>query len=253
MTDLLKYLNPLIKELENHSLRCAYKENTLKVASTNNSIKIYIGKDQSSKNNSTNTICIPIDYIITRSEKITSIILSKLNLNKTIFARNCTIKKIDKTEAINFFDTWHFFESTTSASNYGLFFKDELIGAASFSKGRKMNRLPEGKQSFELIRFCCKSGITITGGLSKLMSHFCIEKKAGDIMTYIDKQFSNGDSFIKAGFKKHSETPPLYFLVNKKTFERISLKDKDENFDKKLFYKTQNSGNIKMTFIPKLK
>jgi hypothetical protein len=132
-----------------------------------------------------------------------------------------------------------------------LFYKGELIGSASFSKGRKMNRLQSGSQSFELIRFCCKSGITVTGGLSKLMSHFCEEKKAGDIMTYIDKQFSNGDSFIKAGFIKHSETPPLFFLVNKKTFERISLKDKNEIFDKKLFYKVQNLGNIKMILVPK--
>jgi len=70
-------------------------------------------------------------------------------------------------------------------------------------------------------------------------------------MTYVDKQFSNGDSFIKAGFKIHSETPPLYFLVNKKTFERISLKDENEIFDNKLYYKTQNLGNIKMILLPK--
>jgi hypothetical protein len=114
-----------------------------------------------------------------------------------------------------------------------------------------MNRLQSGSQSFELIRFCCKSGVTVTGGLSKLMSHFCEYKKAGDIMTYIDKQFSNGDSFIKAGFVKHSETAPLYFLVNKKTYERISLKNENETFDKKLFFKVQNLGNIKMILVPK--
>jgi len=192
-----------------------------------------------------------MDYVITRAVKIASIILSKLNLNKTIFARNCSVQKIDKTTANEFFNSWHFFDSTSSAYNYGLFHKNELIGAASFSKGRKMNRLQSGSQSFELIRFCCKSGVTVTGGLSKLMSHFCEDKKAGDIMTYIDKQFSNGDSFIKAGFVKHSETPPLYFLVNKKTYERISLKNGNKTFDKKLFFKVQNLGNIKMILVPK--
>lgn len=115
-----------------------------------------------------------------------------------------------------------------------------------------MNRLPEGKQSFELIRFCCKSGITVTGGLSKLMSNFYIEKNAGDIMTYVDKQFSNGDSFIKAGFKIHSETPPLNFLINKKTFERIPLAE-NKIFDKKIFYSTQNSGNLKLIYTPREK
>ncbi|MBA3679867.1 MAG: hypothetical protein H0W73_01575 [Bacteroidetes bacterium] len=198
---------------------------------------------------SDNKLTIPIDYVVTQHKKIIPIILSKLNLNTTVFARNCSIEKISKQTAEVFFKEYHFFGSTTSAYNYGLFYKGELIGAASFSKGRKMNRLPEGKQSFELIRFCCKSGITITGGLSKLMKHFFTEKSAGDIMTYVDKQFSNGDSFVKAGFKKHSETPPLFFLVNKKTFERIAFTN--ESFDEKLFYKTQNAGNVKMIYVPK--
>lgn len=236
---------PLIKDLEELSLKCDYKNLSLTVFSKNISIELFVGQNEQE-----NRLTIPIDHVITQHKKIIPIILSKLNLNKTVFARNCTIEKITKKNAEVFFNEYHFFGSTSSAYNYGLFYKDELIGAASFSKGRKMNRLPNGKQSFELIRFCCKSGITITGGLSKLMKHFYDEKKAGDIMTYIDKQFSNGDSFAKAGFKKHSNTPPLYFLINKKTFERIPLKDKDEPFDEKLFYRTHNAGNIKMIYKP---
>ncbi|MEI8137782.1 MAG: hypothetical protein WCH21_10705, partial [Bacteroidota bacterium] len=245
-----KYLSPLIKELESYSLKCTYKEKILQVFSNNKSITIYIDGEQT--NDSQIHLNIPIDYIVTRPIKIASIILSKLNLNKTVFARNCSVQKIDKTVATKFFNTWHFFDSTTSAFNYSLFYKNEIIGAASFSKGRKMNRLPEGKQSFELIRFCCKSGITVTGGLSKLMSNFYIEKNAGDIMTYVDKQFSNGDSFIKAGFKIHSETPPLNFLINKKTFERIPLAE-NKIFDKRIFYSTQNSGNLKLIYTPREK
>ncbi len=237
-----KYLSLLIKDLEEISLKCTFKNDNLIISSKNTFVELYIG-DNTLKNNFT----IPIDYLITQHNKLIPIIFSKLNLNKTIFARNCKVEKITKQKAEAFFNEYHFFGSTTSAYNFGLFYNDELIGAASFSKGRKMNRLPEGKQSFELIRFCCKSGITITGGLSKLMKHFYEEKKAGDIMTYVDKQFSNGDSFAKAGFKKHSETPPLSFLVNKKTFERIAFK---EDFDEKLFYKTQNAGNIKMIYKP---
>lgn len=170
-------------------------------------------------------------------------------MNKTVFARNCTVQKIDKITAEDHFNKYHLHGSTTSAYNFGLFCKGELMGAASFSKGRNMNRLPQGKQSFELIRFCCKSGITVTGGLSKLMKHFYVERKAGDIMTYVDKQFSNGESFTKAGFKKHSETLPLDFKVNKKTFERFPIKGIEE-FDENLFYKIQNFGNIKMIYQP---
>jgi hypothetical protein len=193
---------------------------------------------------------IPFDYLVTRSEKLVALIQSKLGLNKTVFARNCEVKKIDKETATDFLDKYHIINSTQSAFNYGLTYKNELLAMASFSKGRKMNRLPINKRSFELIRFCCKEGITITGGLTKLIKNFCKDKEAGDIMTYIDKQFSEGASFIRAGFVKHSETEANYFLINRKTFERLPLKSTNEAFDESLFYKIQNSGNLKLVYTP---
>jgi hypothetical protein len=101
-----------------------------------------------------------------------------------------------------------------------------------------------------LIRFCCKEGITVTGGLTKLVKNFCKEKNAGDVMTYIDKKVSSGESFIKAGFVKFGETEPNYFLVNKKTFKSLPLKNGNEKFDETLFYLTQNSGNVKLVYAP---
>jgi len=193
---------------------------------------------------------ILLDQLVTQPQKLTGIILSKLKLNTSVYARQCIVKKVDKAVAEEFLNRWHLMGATQSSYNPGLFYKDELVALASFSKGRKMNRLPEDKRSFEMIRFCCKSGITVTGGLTKLLKHFCTEKKAGDIMTYVDKQLSDGRSFITAGFKKHSETEPNYFLVERDTFERIPLKDKDESFDTKKFYLAQNSGNIKLVYTP---
>lgn len=193
---------------------------------------------------------LPPDYLITNPDKIFYFIQSKLQLNKTVYARNCQLKKIDKTVTANFLNTYHLLNSANSAYNYGLFYRDELLCMACFSKGRKMNRLREHQRSFELIRFCTKGGITITGGLSKLLKHFCNEKNAGDIMTYIDKQISDGKSFLKAGFKLHSETDPTIFLINRKIVERIALKNKNEIFDETLFYRTENLGNLKLVYTP---
>lgn len=67
-------------------------------------------------------------------------------------------------------------------------------------------------------------------------------------MTYVDKQWSDGGSFIKAGFKKHSETEANYFLVSKKTFERQLVKDKNCIYEKDKFYLVQNAGNIKLIY-----
>ncbi len=229
----LLILKKIKVRLENDGIVCSAKNKTLKFAITNSEKR-----------------GIPFDLIVTMPEKIGNIILSKLNLNKTVFARNCEVKKVERKEAEQFLEKYHIMNSTQSAYNLGLFYKDELLALASFSKGRKMNRLPENKRSFELIRFCCKEGITVTGGLTKLVKNFCREKKAGDVMTYVDKQFSLGDSFIKAGFVKLGETEPNYFLVNRKTYERISVKTKPQKFDEGVFYLGHNSGNIKLVYTP---
>lgn len=204
-------------------------------------------------------ICLPdfaldishfFDLVVREPQKIAALVQSKLGLNTRVFARNCVVKKITKPDAEVFLDQYHIMRSTQSAANYGLFLKDELIAVASFSKGRKMNRLASHERSFELIRFCCKDGITVTGGLTKLVKNFCRDKQAGDVMTYVDRQFSNGQAFVKAGFKKLDETAPNYFLVNKNDFERSPVENKDIAFDAERFYLTQNAGNIKLIYTP---
>lgn len=193
---------------------------------------------------------LSLDLPVREPEKTAAMLRTKLGLNTRVFARNCEVKKLDKQTATGFLDRYHLMNATQSGFNYGLFHKQELVAVASFSKGRKMNRLEEHQRSFELIRFCCKNGITVTGGLSKLLKNFCREKKAGDVMTYVDKQFSDGKAFLTAGFKMHSETPPIYFLVNRKSFERIAVKNSLATFDKKEFYAGQTAGNLKMIYTP---
>lgn len=237
----------LIKLLEKHSVKAQLEKEILIFSYENKKISVCIATEDF--NNCKNDAIIHLDQLIRDPEKVEAIILSKLKLNKTIYARSCEIKRVDKIAAIEFLETYHIMNSTQSAYNYGLYYEGELIALATFSKGRKMNRLKADQRSFELIRFCCKSGITVTGGLTRLIKKFCDEKKAGDVMTYVDKQLSDGSSFIKAGFKKHSETEPNYFLVNRISFDRMPVQKK-ENFDSKKFYLSRNSGNVKLVYTP---
>jgi len=213
---------------EGDVLICTYNNKSSNISFSDNSFTVY--------------------HLIKQPQKLVALIQSKLGMNERVFARNCHLKKIDKQTAENFFNLYHLMNSTGSAYNYGLYYKDELIAAASFSKGRKMNRLPQHQRSFELIRFCSVPGITITGGLTKLLKHFYLEKAAGDIMTYVDKQFSSGESFIKAGFKKHSETEANYFLMNKENYKITPVKNRDEKFDEKKYALLHNKGNVKLVF-----
>ena len=243
-------VSALQKALQNYGVVMEHTPGKISCSKAGRSFEFLIATASFDYSQNGTAAFVTADNLITGQEKITGIVLSKLNLNNKIFARNCEVRKIDKHTAETFLNAWHLMGATQSGSNRGLFYENELQALASFSKGRKMNRLPGHQRSFELIRFCSRPGITVTGGLTKLLKNFFVEKEAGDIMTYVDKQLSDGKAFVSAGFKRHSETPPNYFLINKKTFERSVLKNKDEDFDQKTFYLAQNSGNIKMIYQP---
>lgn len=182
--------------------------------------------------------------LVHQQQKLVAMIQSKLHYTRKVFAKNCLVRRIESKTGIEFIDHYHLMGSTKSAFYYGLYDTGELVAVAAFSKGRKMNRLEKDQRSYELVRFCTKEGITVTGGLTKLLKCFIEEKDPGDIMTYIDKQFGEGASYLKCGFKEHSETKPHQFLVRKNSLEYTYHKGTE--FNVKEFYISQNLGNIKL-------
>ena len=128
---------------------------------------------------------------------------------KRIHARQCILIRIDKKSASAFIDAYHIMGYAASYYNYGLFLKGELVAVACFSKGRRMNRLPQDKKSFELIRFCNKNFYTVVGGLSKFIHHFEIEHMPGDIMTYVDIAWGQPSAYYTLGFVLDKITPSV--------------------------------------------
>jgi len=248
--ELKKYLQPLSAALLKYSVKMELKGERLLLSSKQQTISFKILFEQGADDVQDEGMVIPIDLLMRDQLKMVSGFLSKLQLNTVVYARNCQVEKISKVVAEEFLNTYHVLNKTSSGFNLGLFYKKELVAVASFSKGRKMNRLAADLRSFELIRFCSKSGITVAGGLTKILQHFIISKNAGDIMTYIDKQFSDGSSFLKSGFKLHSQTAPQTFLIDRKTFKRFPSIQFKEVDDKK-YYLFTDAGNLKMVFSPK--
>jgi hypothetical protein len=162
----------------------------------------------------------------TREVQLKSRLHSLLQLNEKMHARLGLIRTIDKPTAERFLNHNHLMGYTKCATKLGLFFKDELFAVATFSAGRKMNRLQEDERSFELIAFASKNFVTVVGGLDKLVKHFIRLKNPADIMTYVDAEQGSITSYEKLGFSHVGTTSPQVFYLDK---EGIRKKDLEQS------------------------
>lgn len=174
------------------------------------------------------------------------IIASKIgwyaNTHEKINARNCSIVKISHEETEHFLNKFHLMNYAKSTYNYALIHGKQICAVASFSHGRKMNRLPEGKLGYELIRFATVPNVSITGGLSKLLNCFAKENKPGDIMTYVDPLLGDASGLKKIGFIQTEITKPIKINVNIKSHERLHKSNPTE----KSILTFNTIGNIKL-------
>lgn len=170
--------------------------------------------------------CIHVyqDQWINKSEIVISRIKNALGFSQKIGARSCIIKKIDNKLAAGFFEEHHLSGACKAAYTIGLYFKDQLCLAASFSKSRVMVDGEVYYRSYELIRLASAKNILVVGGLQKILNHFIKNKNVVHLMTYIDLNFGDGNGFEKFGFKKIGSAQMQCFYVNPNTHQRMSAK-----------------------------
>lgn len=185
-----------------------------------------------------NNFVVYEDWWVSKPEIVISKIKSKLGLSKRIFARKTKVNRIDKFQSDSFLNENHIYGTVKSKYKIGLFYESELIAVATFSPQRNLNV----GRSVELVRFCSKNGITIVGGLDKLLKFYEREFQPDHIMTYIDKDWGSGEGFLKIGYVKASEREPILYCINKKSGERSIIKEESENCNLTLL----NRGSIKV-------
>lgn len=137
-------------------------------------------------------------------EIVKSMISSKLGNNERIFARHCSLVEIENDISKKFFQETHLQGFANSSFSLGLMFQNELVCCASFSK-------PRFNPSFdlELIRFSSKKGITVVGGLSKILSKI----KSKSLISYANRRWSNGGVYKSCGFSLSYVSEPAYFYT----------------------------------------
>ncbi len=179
-------------------------------------------------------------------------ILAHLGRCRTLFARNCKVKKLDTPEASTFLDLYHSYGSARSRYRYGLLSGEELVAVATFSAGRPMQR-DRTVQSYEWVRYASLPDLRVTGGMGKLLQAFIDDVSPEEVMSYADLEWSDGAVYRTLGFVEAGRRAPVEFLVDTDTWQRISIEklDRDRAFRElepgpdSRFCRITNLGSIK--------
>lgn len=188
------------------------------------------------------------DVYTLQPEIVLARILASIGNRKRIHARTTDGKRIDKQTVDIFLQKNHLQSSVIGYYKFGLYHKEELVAVATFSKSRIMTDEVVPYRSYELIRFASKMGVTVTGGLSKLLSLFIAETDPAHIMTYADRDWGYGEGYLKLGFSLIEKSAPVDFYIHIQTLKRYTehkLAASSLEKDDPLLIKVYNSGSNK--------
>lgn len=198
------------------------------------------------------TIFLYEDRWMRVGENVRKRILAHLGRFRSIFARNCRVKKLDTPQANEFLSRYHAYGAARSKYRYGLFCKDELVAVASFSAGRPMLRECGTVESFEWVRYASLPDVRISGGMGKLLQAFVDDIHPDEVMSYADLEWSDGSVYRTLGFKEASRRSAVDFYVDTTTWERISVsklssdrKFRGSNPDTTTLIRLPNLGSLK--------
>jgi hypothetical protein len=162
------------------------------------------------------------------------------------YARNCEVRRIEKTEAQQFMNENHSYGHAACRYCFGLFLKrhtghiakemesgeangmrddrGKLIAVATFSNARKW--IKDGKEirSYEWTRYASIPDLRVNGGMGKLLKAFIKEVQPDDIMSYADLEWSEGEVYERLGFISEAVKEPVLFQVDPHTWKRLPVK-----------------------------
>lgn len=141
------------------------------------------------------------------------------------------VRRLDKATALAFLADNHLQVPLPGKVRYGLFLPQRyyrvlpqtyfgdlpdtelLLAVATFAQPRQMKQHGPPHRSAELLRFANRLGFTVVGGLDKLLTTYLRNHPADDLMTYADRDWSDGASYRKLGFESTGDTLPQRFWL----------------------------------------
>lgn len=139
-----------------------------------------------------------------------------------IYARNCILKEVSKSETIDFLNKNHIQGYCISKYNIGLYYNDKLVYILTLGSLRKNLGHISTNGQYEILRSCSLIEYSIVGGFSKCLSYFKVNYNPSRIISYCDRSFNTGNSYLKNGFQLIKTTLPNYYWFNKDEGIRVN-------------------------------
>lgn len=153
--------------------------------------------------------------------------------DRRLYARNCQVEVIDHGTSRQFVHANHIQGPRNAAYNYGLYHGEELVMVATLSN--------HSNYEFELIRSCSLRGVSVVGGLGKIIKKFISDYQPSTILSYADRRWGDGQSYGKIGFQCIGNTQPNYWyfrrngdtntVFSRLTFQKHKLANILNDFD----------------------
>lgn len=186
-----------------------------------------------------------------KREIIKDIIKHALNIptsENKIFARKCIVKEIDNKSYNDFCNQYHIQGTKGAQVKLGLFYNNDLVQIASFSKSRY-----DKQYEWEWIRGCPASNNNVVGGTSKLFKYFVRKYNPKSVVCYADFNKFDGKGYKECGFKFDKITAPDKFYYDTKNRIRIIRNpSKYSEYMNKVksdeFFLLYGAGNLKFIY-----
>lgn len=136
--------------------------------------------------------------------------------SEKIGGRKCCVREIDSGDAEKFFNNNHIQGFVGSSIHFGAFYNEKMIGAMSF--------LNEGIGKWNLTRFATLNGYICQGVGGKLFKHFVNLYNPCEIRSFADSRWTlnhTDNIYTKLGFNFEYKTPPSYYYLSNKKYNRI--------------------------------
>lgn len=163
-----------------------------------------------------------------RKDIVKSQIKNWLDLtDNRIYARKCEVREIKESNIVSkFLNDNHIQGKTGSSLKLGLYYKEELVSVMTFD--HRKGRISEDDTFWNLNRFCNLINYNVIGGFGKLFKYFLNNFNIKTIISYADRDWSEGDIYKKFGFKLDSVNKPDYkYIIEGKRMHKSGFKKSD--------------------------